>query len=320
MLRGLVLGAALAALPGPPSLAADLYTDADRARVMERAAPNLRLVLERDIIGNLPRETRPRAAQIQLVFPEHGPSPAPGQRPSPLGFYSDPRTQTVYFPQDSIRFLDDIATLFAWVQSQGCEPGMIQTYLWALLRDGQDLPSPLRAFRIDRDIALADPFTDDVSSKIYSSGLQFILAHEVGHLMLDHRGGLSGAASQAQEIEADAFAMDHFARLGAMPLGVLFYYMAAWWQDPVGAAAEDSTHPVSPDRIAALADRFRAAPMDYAFSEPDPAQGVQLVLGVAGDLSTLAELAASDGMLSLMPYGLARDFPVSRFATACPTG
>ncbi|WP_165971671.1 hypothetical protein [Meridianimarinicoccus aquatilis] len=291
--------------------AAQMYTDADRARVMARAAPNLQSVLQDDIIGNLPRAQRPDAAGIRMVFPPHG--------PSPLAFYADPRSQTIYFPQDSIRFLDDIATLFAWFQSKECEPGMIQTYLWALLRDRQNLASPLRAFHIDRDIALADEFTNNVSAKIYSSALQFILAHEVGHILLQHRGGLQGAASQSQEIAADRFALDHFARLGAMPLGISFYYVAAWWQDPLGAAVADSSHPVSPDRIAAIADGFAANPMDFAHSEPDPAQGAIMVESVAKDLANIAQLAASDGMLSLLPMGLERDFPVSRFATACPT-
>jgi hypothetical protein len=225
----------------------------------------------------------------------------------------------VYFPQNSIRFVDDIAILFAWFESQGCEPGMIQTYLWALLRDGQDLPSPLRAFLIDRDIALADPFTDDVSAKIYSSALQFILAHEVGHLMLGHTGGMTGPASQAQEIAADAFAMDHFGRLGAMPLGMTYYFVAAWWHDPVGDAVAASTHPVSPDRIAALADHIARDPLAFASADANPTQAAAVALDMASELSNLARLAASDGMLTLLPYGLARDFPVSRLQVACPT-
>ena len=94
---------------------------------------------------------------------------------------------------------------------------------------------------------------------------------------------------------------------------------AAWWQDPLGAAVADSSHPVSPDRIAAIADGFAANPMDFAHSEPDPAQGAIMVESVAKDLANIAQLAASDGMLSLLPMGLERDFPVSRFATACPT-
>jgi hypothetical protein len=312
MLRRAACALALLLAGAAGAATAQMYTEAERARVMARAAPNLQAVLERDIIGNLPRAERPRAASIRLVFPPSG--------PSPLSFYADPRSRVIHFPQDSIRFLDDIATLFAWFESRGCAPGMIQTYLWALLRDGRPLPAPLRAFAIDREVALADPFTNDVSGKIYSSALQFILAHEVGHLMLDHRGGLSGAQSQAQEIAADAFAADHFARLGAMPLGVLFYYMAAWWQDPLAEAAPGSTHPVSPDRIATLATRFQADPMAFAHSEPDPARGAALVRDVAGDMATLARLAASDGMLSLLPLGLERDFPLSRLATACPTG
>ena len=255
---------------------------------------------------------RPRAAAITLAFPDRG--------PSPLSFYADPATDTIYMPLESIRFFDDVATLFAWVESKGCDPTSVQAYLWAKLRDGQPLPAPLKAFHIDRDIALADPFTDDVSLKIVSSGLQFILAHELGHLMLGHRGGMSGADSQAQEIAADSFALDHFARLGGLPMGVFWYYMAAWWQDPVGRDARDaSTHPVSPERISLLAERITDNPMAFSHGELDPEREAGLAAGIGAMVANLAMLIDDDGMLSLMPIVLERDWPASRLATACPT-
>ena len=71
--------------------------------------------------------------------------------------------------------------------------------------------------------------------------------------------------------------------------------------------------------MAALADRLAADPMAFAFSDPGPAQGAALARSVARDLATLAGLSASDGMLSLLPHGLARDFSVSRLHAACPT-
>lgn len=309
MLRvGLI--ATLAMLAGPSS--AQFYTEAELQSTLRNAGPDIEDVLYIDIVGNLPRDLRPAAAGVRVAFPETG--------PGPLAFYADPATRTIYMPLQSIRFFDDVATLFAWVESKNCDPAGIQSYLWALLREGRPLPSPLRAFAIDRDTAFADPYTLDVSGKIVSSGLQFILAHELGHLLLQHRGGLDGTDSQAQEIAADDFALDHFARLGGSPMGVFWYYMAAWWQDPVGTEAEDaSTHPVSPQRISSLAARLTADPMAFAHGELDPAREAALVAQLGGMVAGLAELIDDDGMLTVLPLGLERDYPPSRLAGICPS-
>lgn len=304
--------AALLLFPGV-AIAQVAYTDAELQRVRERAVPSIRSVLEEDIVGNLPREARARAARIRLAFPEEG--------PGPLAFYAEPATGTIHMPLASIRFFDDMATVFAWFESRGCEPGYVQSYLWALLREGRPLPSPLRAFAIDREAAFADPYTFDLSGKIVSSGIQFILAHEVGHLLLDHAPGVAGEASRRQEAEADRFALDHFARLGGSPMGVFWYYMLAWWRDPVGDAARSAgTHPVSPERIAALARRLAEAPMDFAHAEADPEREAGLVGQLAAMTAELARMIDDDGMLTLMPLTLERDFPPSRLDRVCPSG
>ncbi len=291
---------------------AQLYTEDERRHTFERATPDIIRVFNDDIVGNLPRADRPRAAQVRLEFPDRG--------PSPLAFFADPAEGVIYMPLESIRFFDDVATLFAWIESKGCDPAALQAYLWAKLRQGRPLPSPLRAFQIDRDTAFADPFTFNVSGKIVSSGLQFILAHELGHIMLNHQPGLSGQDSQAQEIAADEFALDHFSRLGGLPMGVFWYYMAAWWQDPIGGTARDaSTHPVSPERISRLAERIVTDPMAFSHGEQDPEREMQLATEIGMMVAELAELIDDDGMLSLMPLTLERDWPDSRLATACPS-
>lgn len=287
------------------------YDPADLARLTDRMVPNIRTVLERDIIGNLPRDARPAAGRIVLEFPEQG--------PDPLAFYAEPDRHTITMPLESLRFFDDLATLYAWFDSQSCDPMMIQSYLVALLREGRPLPPPLVAFDIDRETAWQDAFTDDVSAKIVSSGVQFILAHEVGHLLLGHRPGLDGADSQAQEIAADAFALDHFARIGGMPTGALYYFIAAWWRDPVGDAVADGTHPVSHARIDAVAARLAATPMSFAFADDDPQAGARAASHIAGQMSAIVDVMTDERMLTVLPEELSRDFPVSRLASACPT-
>ena len=291
---------------------AQLYTDAELQRVQERAVPNLIKVFDEDIIANLPRDQRARAAQVRIEFPEVG--------PSPLAFYADPTSDTIYMPLTSIRFFDDIATLFAWVEARSCDPEAVQAYLWRKLQLHEPLPAPLKAFNVDRDTAFADPFTDNVSAKIYSSGLQFILAHELGHLLLDHRLGLTGDESQAQEIAADDFALDHFARLGGQPMGVFWYFMAAWWFDPTNAEDLASySHPVSPARIARLGTRLVEDPMSFAHAEVDPAREAELARQIGGMVLELSVMIDENGMLAAMPLLMEDAWPASRFATACPS-
>lgn len=291
---------------------AQLYTEAELARTQERAVPSLVAMLEEDVVLNLPRDLRAQAAALELVFPVQG--------PSPLAFWAVPESGQIYLPLESIRFYDDVATLYAWFEHNGCDPGPIQSYLWLLLGEGRDLPAPLVAFAIDRDVALAEPFTEDVSGKILSSGMLFVLMHEVGHQLLGHTGGLTGSLSQAQETEADVFALEHFSRIGTLPAGAVFFFQSLWWLDPFGEAVAGSTHPVSAARLAAIAEAIQARPEAFSFSEPDPEKGRAQALSIAGDVATLAGIAADETFRSFMIQTITTSYPPDGFATTCPSG
>ena len=286
------------------------YSAADLARTAAAAEPGLIAMLQEDIVPNLPRDLRPAAAALRLAFPDRG--------PSPLSFWAVPGQGVIVLPLESIRFFDEVATLHAWFESHGCDPGPIQSYLWLVLGQGAALPAPLAAFGIDRDTALADPMTEDVSGKILSSGMLFILLHETAHQLLGHLGGLSGTLSQAQETEADVFALDHFAGLGVMPLGIVFFFQSLWWLDPFGAAVAGGTHPVSAARIQAIADALASRPEDYSFSEPDPGKGRQQALAMAQDVGTLAGVAADEEFRSFMMQTIESSYPPDGFDGACP--
>ncbi|THH39026.1 hypothetical protein E4Z66_05570 [Aliishimia ponticola] len=290
------------------------YSSQDLQRVRDRAVPNLQKVLSIDIIERLPEAEQARARAIALEFPDTG--------PSPLGYYAHPGNNAIYFPLTSIRFLDDIATLMAWINfhpSEGCRLEYLQSYLWALLRKGMDVPNPIPAFGLDREKLHAHADTYSLSGKIYSSGLQFILAHEVGHLMLGHGPVQTAADSRRQEREADSFALDHFARLGGSPMGVFFYFQAAWWGDPgsdEGRAIH--SHPISKDRIEAMAQRMLAAPMDFAHGENNPEREAFLVRNLALQALSFAQMMDDDGLLNLAQDYLLTEFPLSELPGACP--
>ena len=309
LIRGAIVFAVALIMMGPAS-AANLYSGKEIADAHRAMAPNIRLMVTEDNVRTAPRTHRPAAAKVTVKFVDRG--------PHPLAFWAIPATATVYVPMESVRFIDDLAIVYAWFEKHGCGAEQIQTYLWALLREQRPLPAPLTAFGIDRSAALADSYVNDVSGKVLKSSILFIMAHEVGHIVLRHRGGLEGAASRQQEIEADSFALDHFAAIGATPAGIAIYFLAVRWHDPLAAAASYGTHPVSPQRIDSIAERMAANPDAFSFAEPYRQLGRAQAFSMANDLRTIARLSSDDGMLTILPKELARAFPLSRLQAACP--
>lgn len=309
MLRAVLVAAALA-WPGLSAAQAPLF---DRAALDEaaRMVPAVRRMLAEDIPATLPRADRPRAAAIRLATPDR-------LGPHPMGVYAEPTRNTIHVPLETLRFLDEWMMLLGWDNSRDCRSEFFDSYLWALLRAREPLPGPLAAFALDRAAVLADPKADHVAERSLSSAVWFLLAHEVGHILLGHSPDAQGADSRRQEMEADAFALDRFAALGTAPLGIVPFFYAARYLDPTGEAAELGTHPVFSRRLQAIADRLAAEPEAFAHAEPDPAQARLTVLFVAAQIGAMAELGSDEDMLEVLPGALLRDYPLSRLATACP--
>jgi hypothetical protein len=299
MLLVLIAAPALAQLYSPGEL--------ETARRQSRVVASM---LREDIPATLPRGPRAEAASIRAAFPERLGS-------HPLGMFAEPARNTVHIPLETLRFLDDLALLMAWDNVHGCQSEYIDTYLYALLREGRALSPPLTAFAIERDAAIADAKVDFLAQGILKTAVFFLLSHEVGHILLDHDPRLTAAGSQGQEMAADAFALDRFATLGTAPLGMAFYFYAARYLDPTGAATAYGSHPVFSERMAAIADRLQAEPEAFSFAEPDPEAGRARVVYVAGEIGKLAELGADEAMLDVLPQALLRDWPLSRLHEAC---
>jgi hypothetical protein len=288
---------------------AQLYSD-DELASARRQSVNVARMLTEDIVATLPRAERARAASVRAEFPVRVDG-------NPLGMFAQPATGTVFVPLETLRFLDDYGVLLAWDNLHGCESGFIDTYLYALLREGRSLPPPLTAFGIDRDAALADPAIDGLSADILKTQVFFLLSHELGHILLGHETGVHGAESRRQELEADDFALDRFAALGTVPLGMASWFYAARYVDPTGVAVAAATHPVFSERLRAVADRLARDADDFSFAEPDFPAARKRVAYVVNELHHLARLGEDEEMLTLLPQGLLSQFPLSGLATAC---
>jgi hypothetical protein len=111
------------------------------------------------------------------------------------------------------------------------------------------LPPILDTLAIPGDIS-SDKEADELARGHFITAQAFILAHELGHLRFHHLG-----SSIANEKAADAFAIDLIERTGVQPLGIMVFFMAdaqmADYPPP-----PDATHPLSAERLRALAERL----------------------------------------------------------------
>lgn len=305
-------GVVLSASAIAASVGTTMYPDALLAAKRARISANLAYTVQQDIPAHAPPAYR-RAAASRLALPL--------RTSHPLDFHAGGGVVTV--PVEGLQFLDDLSGLNAWLNGRSCDALLLPNYLHRLARSNGRAADPLTAFAVRRADLLRDPRINQISDRYYHSASWFVLAHEVGHVALRHVGGRSGAMSIAQEQAADAFAIEVLRRRRMNPSGVGLFFIAASFYDPVG---QPMTHPVSPDRIRAIARAMQATPAAFVAPESTaPAQDRATVLRIAGDLARLADtlqrirriqagIAARGGNLAGTNR---RVFPKTDFARAC---
>ena len=192
-----------------------------------------------------------------------------------LNFYSLPSGPTVFMPVFSLLFLEDLSTAYAWLYKKGYSLETVDEYL-AMLHykpasafPGGRYPPPLAALGIPPDAA-DDSAVGNLGLRFRNSAYAFILAHELGHIALGHRGyaGVSMEQARRNEAAADAFALKVLAQASEIPMGaILFFQAQAYTMPSLGqykaegrSAAEwqqamrsEITHPLTADRLSAIA-------------------------------------------------------------------
>lgn len=297
-----------------PKASADLYSKEELNNAYNSMGHNIQLMLTTDIPKVVPRSLRLKTNSITSEFRL--------EADHPLSFYADPVNAKVYIPMESVLFFDELAIVSAWLTSKRCDPISLSAYLATLLRYKSHSVPPLKAFGISQDDARSDEFVWDVSGKDLKSMLLFVLSHEVGHILLEHKGGVSGPYSQEQEIEADSFAMDIYAKIGVPPYGMVLYLMAARWLDPVGSSVKSHSHPIANERQRAIANRMLENPEEFSESakstnEPDQQAAIKRIKLVAAELLKIAETSADEELLTVMPEELAKTYTPAEFKNAC---
>lgn len=286
-----------------------LYDDATLEYWADRYRRGITGNLEEVLLPRLDSLERQRLVGLQLEIPLRAESA------SPLDFYAY-RDGRVVLPAMSLKFLDDMLVAFAWLWKNGYSVETAFEYV-GLLKYGSQAdygrwPAPLAALGIPDD-ALSDDDVDSLSHKLFNSTVVFILLHEMGHVLHQHPGygpGVARSDARANESEADAFALEVMRRLPAQPTGMFFFfqmlvYFGANRGDYASDAAfqtalEQATHPVTPDRMQAIARILRERAADFAAEYLTQEEGVAAAVYIADQIGGVAELVADPDLQRLV--------------------
>lgn len=194
----------------------------------------------------LTEDERRRVAGVRFDFPLQ----APGR--DPLGFWREGRI--VHFSAASMRFWRDALLSYVWLGRHGYQLSSLNKYMLMVRcwRGGAPPAAPQPALRIPQDIS-ADKPTGDYAAVLTRHAFQFIMLHELGHVLHDPPGAVTGIP---QEIAADQFALDVLGRLRQVPTGAatLFQLLAFHEADVCSDAGRAvTTHPFNRDRLRAVA-------------------------------------------------------------------
>jgi hypothetical protein len=220
--------------------------------------------------------------------------------------YRDNETGVIVMPAESLRFFSDLCIAAAWLAAKGYSLSTIADYL-GMLKYGSAsalgldvMPLPLAALGIPEG-GLEEAGVESRRSACFSTGLVFILNHELGHLVYGHQGyeNVSPERAQAAEAAADRFSLEVMSRMGDLPLGALYwFFFTSHYQPHRGDFANpdewhryvaSGTHPLSSARLTALASGLERYANRFAAGE-------QSVLALAPQIRSIGKTLADEEM------------------------
>ena len=288
-----------------------LYDDATLKFWQTKYARGLDSNLENVIFPRLSAEESQRLAGVRIEVPLRV------QDQEPFAYYTTGTPWVVTMSAASLKFFDDFCVAIAWLQTNGYGIETASDYVSMLKYRtpgavGGRYPLPLEALQIPGN-ALDNRRVDTIANQIFNEAIFFVLAHELGHVLYRHPGygpGVTGAQARANEAEADAFALDMMQRVEAEPTSMAFWFlMTGHMADGRGDFASDaeyeeflaqSTHPLTGDRIAALADRLVAAAPEFARNETDQAASLARIQWTADQLQQVAGILGDPEIQALI--------------------
>ncbi|HZS17154.1 MAG TPA: hypothetical protein VFA51_04395 [Candidatus Udaeobacter sp.] len=248
--------------------------EADAARSGEQ----IKAEYQETILPQLNENERSALSAVKIEFPTSGPNG------DPFEFYTD--GNTIYLPALSLRFYADLCVANAWLNAHEFDGTTVRDYVGLLFREAAaspraPLPPVFRTLGVP-DTARDEPAVKNRADRNFANTIVFLLTHELGHVLKKHRPDVRDPNQRrAQEIAADAFAIEVMRRMGQLPLGLEFWFDVerirhvaplkfptdSDWQNYLASLK----HPVSKERLEALAAAIEAAPESFARIQTDQA-------------------------------------------------
>ncbi len=241
---------------------------------------NIRGVLYEDIYRYLLPNERKSLSKVKLNIPLFG------NNAGLFDFYMNFKG-VMTIPALSVKFFDDMALDFAWYESKKMDKTKIIEYVARLHLQQDYLQPPLEALGVPDKAWKQDKYVDDVSQKILKSGLAYLLLHELGHWHYQHAryDSISNRQAQDQEKQSDSMALDVMGRMHTIPYGIVTWFLVT------GLLQGDNptTHPLSADRLYAIAKKIENNPAVFISQENVNALKVQDVLSVATNIRIIVD-------------------------------
>ncbi len=232
------------------SAAADwssLYDPAKLEGEKDRLQTAVNVVIEKEITPFIPAQQTTAFGLLTFDLPING------FRPDPLDFYS--QKQHIVLPVRTLLFVEDLSRAYGWMWANQYSTKTVDEYL-SMLRyrpvssfTGDRYPEPLAALHIPQN-ALADARVVDGSVRLRRTADSFLILHQFAHLQLQHQPRANHGYSEAQEEEADRFALAIMKNNSATPTGLLVVMYAGLFLEGGDIV---SLHPVSAHRLHAMA-------------------------------------------------------------------
>jgi len=259
-----------------------LYSRQDLTRIQQVYGKNIRAVLFEDIRNYLTLEERKTLSSIKVDIPLYT------DNAGLFDFSMDLNTGKMTISALSVKFLDDLAIAFAWYEYKKLDKQKIIDYVFRLYTNPEQMQPPLPSLGVPDKAWKVSDYVDDVSQKILKSAIAFLLLHEFAHWHYQHSPYdlISNRMAQKQEKQSDAFALNVMARMHTIPYGMVTWFMVTGLLQ----SNEARTHPLSSNRLIAIARRLEQDPAKFIGQENVDKMTTEDVKRVGREIKSIASL------------------------------
>jgi hypothetical protein len=221
--------------------------------------------------------------------------PVSGLRSDPLDYYST--GGHIILPVSTLLFIEDLSKAYGWLWVNRFSTKTLDEYLIMLryrsaaeFPDGK-YPAPLAALHVP-DNALSDPKVVEAALRLRRTAYAFILLHQFAHLQMHAEPNGRRGYSEAQEESADGYALNIMKENSATPTGVLLIMQSLLFFE---AGDPGELHPVTSQRLEAMAKFLDRRSLDFTRGRPDKATGNDAIHAIASLLMEGSEWLAVRG-------------------------